>query len=59
MELNVTSQAQSLNCMNEVLQGIGSFKTITSENGGKMKCLAACEDQTNDVQISQSVMPNR
>ena len=22
-------------------------------------CLAACEDQTNDVQISYSVMPNR
>ena len=53
-------QAQSLVCMTEVLQAIGSYKTVPSPSGGYDRvCLAACEDQTNDIQISHSVMPNR
>ena len=58
-------QAKSLVCMNRVFQAIGEYKAISSTgpdlpSGRKsVQCLAACEDQTNDVQISYSVLPNR
>ena len=51
--------------MNQVFQAIGEYNMITSTDPdvpGKKRsvpCLAACEDQTNDVEISYSVLPNR
>ncbi|XP_023347676.1 uncharacterized protein LOC111716453, partial [Eurytemora carolleeae] len=51
-------KAETLLCMNEILGKIGEYKEI--KYGSKtFPCLAACEDQTNEVSISQSTLPNR
>ena len=44
--------------MNEVFGQLGEYNTIRQENGSLVPCLAACEDQINQISISQSALPN-
>ena len=51
-------QGPSLECMNEVFGQLGEFNTIKQDNGTRVPCLAACEDQINQISISMSTLPN-
>ena len=44
--------------MNEVFGQLGEYNTIKQVNGTRVPCLAACEDQINQISISQSALPN-
>ena len=56
-------RGKSLVCMNNIFSRIGEFTEImlTDENGVQHKrtCLAACEDQQNNVAMTTSRIPNR
>ena len=49
--------------MNEVFRQTGEFTHLTPYTPGQeanpVPCLAACEDQTHEFLISESVYPNR
>ena len=51
-------QGPSLECMNEVFGQLGEYNTIKQDNGTRVPCLAACEDQINQISISMSTLPN-
>lgn len=44
--------------MNEVFGRLGEYNTIRQDNETVKPCLAACEDQINQISISQSTLPN-
>lgn len=46
--------------MNEVFGQLGEYNHIKQEddNNTRVPCLAACEDQINQISISQSALPN-
>ena len=44
--------------MNEVFGQLGEYNTIKQVNGTRVPCLAACEDQINQISISMSTLPN-
>ena len=50
----------SLLCMNEVFGQLGEYNHIkqAEDNRTRVPCLAACEDQINQISISQSALPN-
>ena len=55
-------QGPALLCMNSVLGQLGEINTIKQEradNQTVVPCLAACEDQINQIYMSQSKLPNR
>ena len=54
----IDDQGPSLECMNEVFGQLGEYNTIKQENGTRVPCLAACEDQINQISISMSTLPN-
>ena len=45
--------------MNEVFGQLGESNKIKQDNQTDVQCLAACEDQINQIYISQSKLPNR
>ena len=51
----------SLLCMNEVFGQLGEYNQIKQDgdNRSRVPCLAACEDQINQISISQSALPNK
>jgi len=49
----------SLLCMNQVFGQLGEINRIKQDNQTDVQCLAACEDQINQIYISQSKLPNR
>lgn len=51
-------QGRSLQCMNEVFGQLGEYNTVKQNNDTVVPCLAACEDQINQISISQSTLPN-
>ena len=55
----IPPQGPSLLCMNEVFGQLGEINKIKQDNQTDVQCLAACEDQINQIYISQSKLPNR
>jgi hypothetical protein len=45
--------------MNEVFGQLGEINRIKQDNQTDVQCLAAFEDQINQIYISQSKLPNR
>ena len=45
--------------MNQVFGQLGEINRIKQDNQTDVQCLAACEDQINQIYISQSKLPNR
>ena len=56
--IDVHDQGPSLECMNEVFGQLGEYNTVKQNNDTVVPCLAACEDQINQISISQSTLPN-
>ena len=50
---------RSLLCMNQIIDKIGSYKSVPNAGKTSVTCMPACQDQIHFVEVTSSAFPNK